>query len=387
MSEKTAFRDLTTLTIALLLLTGCVLWTGCRQPAGQTAPVTTPIPETTALATVKPTAEPTATIAATTAGTTGQNPAETTEAPLPLNPLTGLPLSDPAAAGRRPLALIINNHRQAVPQIGIGAADLIYEMLVEGGITRQMAVFADARAIPEIGSIRSARHDYIDLAGGLDAILVHIGESKLANEQFKSQNTEHIDLHAFSNSYWRDPDWYKNRGYEHSVKTTGEHLLGALGSSSFRTAVRDGQAAAFLFRPADRFEPAGPQAAPEVRIRYSDYCVATFTYDPASRLYRKGQYGRDQIDLATGRALQFTNVFLVMTRVVTLPDGILKDADLTAGQGYYISGGQALPVSWRKGRTDDRLVFLDDQGNELMVNAGKSYVGIVPQSARVSLGG
>ncbi len=379
MTSKPIRHRLTLLLIALLLLINLIPLSGCRSPSETTGTGTTSHPTTTAGTTTT-----TATPESTEPMEPTPVPSTTQPDPVWINPLTGLALARQEAVDQRPIALMINNHRKAVPQIGIGRADLLFEMLVEGGITRQMAVFADVMAIPEIGSIRSARHDYIDLATGLDAILVHVGGSKLASEQFRKQKIEHIDLHVFEKAYWRDPDWKSNRGYEHSVKTTGERLADALTPGRFRTELRDDQGTAFQFRPTDAFQPAGTTPATAVRVPYSDHTVATFTYDPVDQVYSKGQFGRDQIDLASDRPLRFTNIFLVVTRVVVLPGSVLKDAALESGKGYYISGGGCQAISWRKGQTRDKLIFYDEHGDELMVNAGKSYIGIVPTYAKIT---
>ncbi len=359
--------------IALSVLIGCLLVAAGCQGAQTTVLDTTQTSQTTeaqATATPSPSPEPTAT---------------PTPTPGPLNPLTGLELADPEAQGQRPVAIMINNINTAVPQIGIASADLMFEMPVEWKITRQMAVFADVSQIPEIGSIRSARHDYIDMAGGLDAILVHVGASNLANDQFAKQDTDHIDLHVYPKAYWRDPEWRTQRGYEHSVKTTGELLAAALEDSGDRTELLDGSLPAFQFRPIGEFEPAAGDPALSVAVPYSaDYCVATFDYDENTRLYAKGQYGADQIDLATDQAISFTNVILIMTRVTICDDAGHKDADLESGNGYYISGGAWQAITWTKGGTEDRLVIRDLDGNEIRLNTGKSYIGIVPDTRTIS---
>ena len=365
MTSKPIRHRLTLLLIALLLLINLIPLSGCRSPSETTGTGTTSHPTTTA-GTTTTTATPEST------EPTEPTPVPSTTQPDPvwINPLTGLALARQEAVDQRPIALMINNHRKAVPQIGIGRADLLFEMLVEGGITRQMAVFADVMAIPEIGSIRSARHDYIELAAGLDAILVHVGGSKLASEQFRKQKIEHIDLHVFEKAYWRDPDWKSNRGYEHSVKTTGERLADALTPGRFRTELRDDQGTAFQFRPTDAFQPAGTTPATAVRVPYSDHTVATFTYDPVDQVYSKGQFGRDQIDLASDRPLRFTNIFLVVTRVVVLPGSVLKDAALESGKGYYISGGGCQAI---RGAQTDKLIFMMSTATNLWSIRQKLY--------------
>ncbi len=353
--------------------------TGCIQESSTTA--SSAAPASSATTTVSP---------ATSPPTTSDLPTETSLAPTPtpapaiLNPLTGTPLANQNAVGQRPVAIMINNHKQALPQIGIGEADLIYEMQVEGGITRLMAVFADVSAIPEIGSVRSARHDYIDLAGGLDAIYVHIGASNLANAQFSKQKTAHIDLHVYPQAYWRDQEWRKQRGYEHSVKTTGSRLQQAIATSKYRTTIREGQGTAFSFRSEDDFAPAAGDAATTVAVPYSTYVTATFAYHQETGLYSKGQFNAEHLDMATGQPLQFRNIFLIMTKVTIVDSNGHKDARLEKGNGYYISGGQWQAINWQKGATNDPFVFTDKSGNTLQVNCGKSYIGIVSDQRKIS---
>lgn len=358
----------TTGSIIALVIIISVLLIGCQSP--------TTVSTTTVESTLATTTETTATETTTSA------PAPTTNLN-PLNPLTGEPLINASAEGLRPVAIMINNHRDGVPQIGIGSADLLYEMLVEGGITRMMAVFADVTTIPELGTIRSSRHDYVDLAGGLDAIYVHVGGSYAANDQMSRQGTPHIDLHVYPDAYWRDQAWIKERGYEHSVKTTGERLQAAIVQSKYTTTVRAGQKPAFNFRSSEDFVAAAGEAAIAVTVPYSSYCTATFDYDATSRLYSKGEFGGPQIDLATGNAIKFTNVILIKTKVYQF-DAVLKETDLISGKGYYISGGQWQPINWAKGKTADSFVFTDESGSELKVNVGKSYIGILPLDRKIT---
>ncbi len=351
--------------IIVSVLAVCALSFGCQAETTATTLAPTPTPSPTPTVTPSP-----------------------TPTPNPPNPLTGEPLINATAVGQRPVAIMINNHKDGVPQIGIQSADLFYEMPVEGGITRMMAVFTDVSTVPEIGTLRSARHDFIDVAGGLDAILVHIGASYAANDQFSRQKYNHIDLHVFPDSYWRDEAWRHDRGYEHSVKTTGEMLLAAITKKEFRMTVREGQKTAFNFRATDDFAATGSDVAVNVTIPFSNYCTAYFYYTPATRLYSKGEYGTDQIDLATGEAIQFTNVFLLVTKVSHYKsDAVLKEIDLSKGQGYYITGGKSQVINWAKGETNNSFVFTDVNGAELQVNAGKSYIGVVPTSVDIAITG
>ena len=95
------------------------------------------------------------------------------------NPLTGEGLEEDIS-GQRPFAVMLNNLSKALPQLGVSQADVIYEIVAEGGITRMLAVFQDIEGVGDLGSVRSARDYYVSLACGHDAISVHAGGSPQA---------------------------------------------------------------------------------------------------------------------------------------------------------------------------------------------------------------
>src|SRR5690554_1721824 len=157
--HRTAPRATAAFLISALLL--AVTLTGCGAPAPTTSVTDTdpsPAPSTSAVPTT----------------TTKPSPSPTPD-PALRNPLTGEYTLDPDRVGVRPAAVMFSNIAEALPQVGVGQADLIYETVVEAGITRMMALFADPATLPEMGSIRSTRHPYVDLALGHDAVLVHFG--------------------------------------------------------------------------------------------------------------------------------------------------------------------------------------------------------------------
>jgi hypothetical protein len=300
------------------------------------------------------------------------------------NPITGQAYANSVLANERPVAIMINNIRRATPQVGLGAADLLYELEVEGKITRQMAVFANAGDVPEIGSIRSLRHDFIDLAGAFDAIVVHFGGSDPAYQQLKVQMTDHIDSSNASSAFWRDSVWRRLRGYEHSVKTTAANLVQAISRLKIRTGNLRGSQSWFLFQPDQEVVPAAGSAATFVSAPFSTYNTATFSYIPESKVYTKGQFSAAQKDVATGQPLQFTNVLLLKATVTSFNGSILREYDLTAGTGYYLSGGQIEPINWKKGATSDPWIFTRPDGQELVLNRGKTYIGISSDQTTVT---
>ena len=179
--------------MALLCLTiGAGLAAGCgkAETVDDSVALVTAAPSPTGTPTVTPSATPTST------------PEETpTEAPksestLPegqmYSYLTGEPV-DVAAGTRRPIAIMINNLQPAVPQSGINQADLLYEIEVEGNITRLMAVFLDPSNIGKIGPVRSARPYFVYFAMDNEAVYSHYGWSQQAQDLITSQNMEDIN--------------------------------------------------------------------------------------------------------------------------------------------------------------------------------------------------
>ena len=98
------------------------------------------------------------------------------------NPLTGLAKADDWPEGMRPLAVMLDNVQAALPQRGLQSADLVYEMVTEGGITRLMAVYSDYTSMPEVGPVRSARDQHVQLMFPLGAMYLHVGGSTYASQ-------------------------------------------------------------------------------------------------------------------------------------------------------------------------------------------------------------
>ncbi len=366
------------LAICALLILSLALGACDSKDATTTTPAATTAGTTaTTAGTTTAVTAPTTVATTTAAPSPSPTPEPSPEVEAGVNPLTGLPVSDPARAAMRPVAVMINNIKVATPQLGINAADLYYEMVVEGGITRMLVVFADPATVPELGSVRSVRSDYIDFAGGIDAILVSVGGSSIAIEQIQRIDAAHVDMFSQSRAFWRDPVWQKERGTEHSVRTDGERLTEAIARLKLRDTLLDPQKSAFGFLPEGPVQPASDKsehAATSVSVRFSNYNTSVFRYDSKTGLYSKSQFGRPQIDLADNKPLSVTNVLVLQTTIGSLNGQSWRDADLSAGSGYYVSGGSRVAIKWKKGGIRDPFVFTYEDGSPLLINRGKTYV-------------
>ncbi len=309
------------------------------------------------------------------------------EEPAFINKLTGLETTE-ALASIRPVGIMINNIKQATPQQGISHADVMYEVLAEGGITRLFCLFTDYASLPETGSIRSSRDYYIDLADAHDAIYVHCGGSPAAYETLAARKTENMDGIYFSTPFYRNAWRKKNMGMEHSMMTTGELLVKGIEAKGYRTTSEADQPLSFhqTFTP---LEGEGVTEAATIAAKYSYYATSTFDYVEDTHRYLKGQFGAAHIDSNDNSQLAFENVLLLYAA-----QGAVKGDDkgrlyvnfYGTGEGVYFTGGKTKPIRWSKeSRTSSYTLYEADGTTELLLNPGRTYIGIPPLDAQITV--
>lgn len=350
------------------------------SPATTAAPETTPTPVTTTAAPVVTTAAPETTTAPET---------EPVAVPTPyVNPLTGLPTTVDLSA-QRPAAIMINNLRVACPQQGIAQADVLYECLVEGGITRLMAVISDYTAIGTLGSVRSSRDYYIDMAQNHDALYIHAGGSPQAYSELYSRGINYIcGVNMYTpNTFYRDQTRVNTMGYEHSLMTTGEGLRSGIAYKGYRTTIKDGFASPFVFDAEGCSAKTGTEAK-HLILNYSTYAIAQMIYSEASNTYYRFQFGSEpHIDGATGEQLNFTNVLILYNAVSAIPgdtSGRLAVETTGTGKGWYVSGGKAIAIKWQKDTRDSVIQLTTESGEQLKMAPGKTFVSILPTTAEAT---
>lgn len=368
-----------------LLMSLCLLLCGCQSQPEQketTAQTTAAAAETTAAATAEPTTEP-------TTGPTEEPAAEPTSAPteppiLYRHPLTGEALEAPF--GERPVAVVINNIRQAQPLHGIGEADILYEITAEGGgsITRCLAVFTDLEKAEKVGSIRSARTYLIDLARAHDAVLVHCGGSEYAYDELKQTGWDNLDQ-MYNGSYFYRDTARQNSGYafEHTLFAKGEKLLEGIAKKKYDTDFDREVTAVF----AEDATPDGESAATIEIGFYKNGKRTVLEYDRTAGVYYAQQKWRNSsgnysytgafADKNTGETLPFENVFILYMK--TTSDGYrMFTEQVGSGEGYYACGGKIVPIKWSRESTDSPFVYTLTDGTPLTQGIGKTYVGILP---------
>lgn len=278
----------------------------------------------------------------------------------------------------RPYAVMINNLGVARPlQSGLQDAMIIYEMIVEGGLTRYMAVFQDQNT-ERIGSIRSARHYFLDYALENDAIYVHHGNSPQAAADFKTLNIDRISVDA-SKTGWRDKSL--NVSTEHTLFTSIAKLNNGLGNKR-KTRNKD-----FLLNysetPIDLSTKEGAIKANNIEITYSGSVKTSYEYDESAQNYKRSVNGKAHTDYVTKKQYTFKNIITYQVSNTSLNDGSGKDRqtldNIGSGEGYYITNGFAIPITWSKSSRSSQTVYKYKDGTEIDVNDGNTFIQIQPK--------
>lgn len=301
------------------------------------------------------------------------------EEPVILNPLTGLPGFSKDAVGIRPTAVMVSNIRNAVPQDGLATADICYEAVTEGGITRISALYADYKNMPQIGPTRSVREYYIDFTAPYNAIFVHFGGSTTGYDKINQTGIDDIDGMAYSNiSFIFDAALAAQRGgKEHAYFTSGALIQNAIAKKGI-----DVKAAGGAVKPAFAFSESTvlPKeiAAESLSVTFSSYNTSVFTYDSATRKYNKSEFGQLMEDRVTGKLVAVDNVIVILSNMSSYNGTKLSQYDLSKGTGYYMTKGGAQSIKWSKGAYNNPFVYTDAAGNALKFNTGRTWVCVVP---------
>ena len=350
--------------IIALMLALCLLLCACgSKPAETTAPPT----ETTAPTVPETTAPPETTVPPTT---------EPTEpAPIDTNPLTGEALEE--VTDNRPLAIMINNTSKAVPQCGISKADLMYEIIAEGSVTRFMAFFYDLSDVDVLGPVRSVRPYFVRMAQNYGAFLSSAGGSDEAIDLIKSLGYDYLNGIAGAGSYFFRDQWRReNRGYEHSLMTTGEKLMKAAEKANINTTMEDRDYGFnFTAEPMTNGEDAS-----ELTIWfYKNGKKTTMRYDEGTGLYAMSQHGAASVDGNDDSPITFRNV-VVLEAKTSIKDkkGHLEVQTTGTGTGYYARDGKIMEIKWSRESNSADFVYTDAEGNVVSFGVGKTYIAVVP---------
>lgn len=292
--------------------------------------------------------------------------------------LTGLWV--PETYGKnRPYAIQFSNFKKVSNQSGIMEADIVYEALVEGGITRLLGIGENYTG-SRIGSIRSSRHYFASIADEYDAIYIHYGKTKYAKSKLKQLAINNLDGETGIGSkvFYRD----KSIAAPHNAFTSKERILEGIKSKGYRTEYVDGYKPHFSFN-LENVIPVSGDKADKVTIKYSSYISPYFVYNSSDNLYYRYQFKNEHKDTVTDKQLTFTNIIIQFVKEWDIDKNDYQTMDLedAQGDGYYITQGFKVPITWRKKESDRWMRYYDQNGNELSINPGKTYISLFPNNS------
>ena len=284
----------------------------------------------------------------------------------------------------RPYAVMINNNKSVWGyQAGVQDAYITYEMIVEGGITRMMALFKD-KDTARIASVRSSRHYYLDYALENDAIYAHIGWSPRAQSDIRSLGINAINADNSSAFTWDNN--LRKIAREHRAYTTMAKLKEVAAKKGYRTTTDTKLLLTYTpeAEPLDMTAYEGAIPANTVRIPYSKTHLTSYGYDAENKVYKRYQNNLEHKDYITGMQYTAKNIITYKVYNYTLNDGYSGGRqdlrNIGGGEGYYISEGYAIPITWEKPSRGAQTVYkVKATGKELVVNDGNTFIQIQPE--------
>lgn len=285
----------------------------------------------------------------------------------------------------RPYAVMINNIKTVWGyQSGLEDSYLIYEMMVEGGYTRLMALFKD-KNLSRIGSVRSSRHYFLDYAKENDAIYVHFGWSPKAEVDMKKLGVDNINFMTY-NGYTRD----RTLGLpsEHTAFTSTEDILKGADAYGYSKNSEVKPVLNYSVDEIDLTKKEGVIPANNVIINFSNSHVTSFVYDTSNKTYKRYQNDTLHTDYISKNVYTAKNIIVYQLEysLITGDDkGRQNLANITSGEGYYISNGYAVPITYEKNSRTEKTIYRYKNNEEIIVNDGNTYIEIAPKNRQITI--
>lgn len=310
---------------------------------------------------------------------------------------------------RRPLAVMIENSEEARPQSGLSRADIIYEALAEGWITRLMGVFYCNTPLENItfAPVRSARTYFVDWVSEYDALYTHVGGANRigVNADVTDPRADALgqidtygikDMDQFGIGY---PDCYRNPDrLDHPVAT--EHTMVCFSENLYKIAEKrewtnvdernipwDKNFTQWQFGDEEKEEGRGTAANIKLVFSqgYEKYDVE-WEYDKASNTYKRKNGGQPHLDLETKEPLAVKNVIVQLTKLTGPVDdtGHFLYTTIGSGKALIFKDGKVINGSWAKKTRVSRTMFYDPTGKETEFNRGLTWIELLPSEKQIT---
>jgi hypothetical protein len=283
-------------------------------------------------------------------------------------PLTGV--GTEIASEDRAVAVMINNDPKARPQSGLDQADVVYELLAEGGVTRYLAIFQSEQ--PEkIGPVRSARDYYIELAKGYDSLYINHGHSPDAEVMLKKGYIDHLNgLYYDGTLFKRSSD----RKAPHNSYISFENILKGAEQNNYSM---EGSTSALPFLDDSEIEEVDGEVALSAMVSYfnSSLFTSVYEYDEELEKYKRYVNGELTADYDTGNPVLLDNIFIVEMNHKVIDSAGRRSVDLTSGgNGYLLQKGKWKEVEWKN--IDGKILPVLN-GEKVGFVPGKTWINVI----------
>jgi hypothetical protein len=290
-----------------------------------------------------------------------------------LSPYTGEEVKKESLGNSSVLA-IIENSVDARPQSGLNAADIVYETMAEGGITRFIALFQKNNA-DNIGPIRSARSYFLDISKEYNLPFAHCGGSQEALDTIDNENLMSMNEMTYSSTYMRD----KDRKAPHNLYTSTKKLNELIKTKGFVQEASVKLKFDKTYWNSDKF-----LQATDVLLTMNKYYNTSYNYKDG--LYLKSMDGVLSTSKEDKLPLSFKNIVVQITSIKLQKDGVHLDIGIVGnGDGYVISNGKFVKMHWSKKDAKSQTILTDEKGNSLPLNPGKTWWNIVDRNTTIDI--
>lgn len=299
-------------------------------------------------------------------------------------------------SNQRPIAVMYDNNVGNYAHAGLQDSYINYEIIVEGGLTRIMALFKD-KDVALIGPVRSSRHYFLDYALESDAIYTHYGWSTYAENDIKSLHVNNINGLYDDEPFWRD----SKIAAPHNVFTSTNKIHEYAKKKNYKTTSNDWKLLNYTTDNVVLNKPIGTKTvkneetgknekidienpelikADSLSIPYSNYQIRSYQYNSDKKVYMRFMNGEAHIDKITNQQLSFKNIIIEKVSNRQLDSYGRQDLNTTpSGEGYYITNGYALPIKWNKESRTSKTIYKYSNGKEVKINDGNTFIQIIPE--------
>ena len=285
----------------------------------------------------------------------------------------------------RPYAIAVNNTPIAVKvQTGLNKAYMVYEIPTEGNTSRLLALYQYDGEDTTVGTIRSARHNFIDYALESDAIFVHYGWSHYAEDDEKSGTINYING-LFDAPFWRNNP--ENLASEHTAYTSLEKITQTVESKKFKKESDNTILLNYSTTDVDLSQEEDAKLAKKITIPYgTNPNVTTFVYDENSKMYDRLENNINCVDYYTKEAVNTKNIIVQKVEYEICSDNYYWNLKTTGtGTGFFITNGYSVPITWRKENRKSKTKYYYEDGREIEVSDGRTYIEIQTTNQKLTI--